>query len=438
MSHPLMLLDTNVFINHPDVLNQLGSARVAVSLEVLRELDNLKVGGGESAYAARQAVRNLALIMTEDNELGSGSLVYENPSNRSVVVEVRADLAEVSDLKGDDKILAELELLASENSDLKPRLFTYDLNLRLRATSMGVPFASESEMSFFGYSSSGEGLSCDGLVVVKDDFWGGYDGASEGSFYVMTIPESYRQALVVGCYIDDGREIYNISRFDRDTGRAYLRVASKKSIGTISARDDRQRCAFDALSSDDVDLVILTGGAGSGKTILSVAHALSGVDSGLFGSLRVLKNKPPLVEEDGFLPGEMNDKLIPYVPGVVCAVAELGYDLEGLIESESISFTSINTIRGASWYGSEVVLIEEAQNLTPKAIKAILTRLGVGVKCIITGNLSSSQIDHKSLGATTNGLARVVDSFADYEGSVHIQLQSKYRGGVAAHAEECL
>ncbi|MEZ8987975.1 PhoH family protein [Vibrio breoganii] len=438
MNSTLVVLDTNVFIRQPEVLLQLSDANVGLSLEVLRELDRLKASGGSAAYAARRAIKTLSEVLVVDNEMARGSFVYRVPSSEGVLITLLPQLEGVSDISGDDLILEELLAYADSEDALDVVFYTHDLNFRMRAMLDGLECADEKTLQDLGVHISEEDIESDGLLEVKDDFWGDFDGASEGKGYSLYPPQHYLDQITVGSFIKDSQKIYRVVECVREEGRVVLQVIKRNPVDGIEARDDRQRCALDALACDDIELVVLSGAAGCGKSLLAVAAAMKAINSdNTHDSLIVLKNKPPIVEEDGFLPGDLQDKMVPFIPGITDALVELGYDPEELLGEGVIEMRSINTIRGASWRG-KFVIIEEGQNLTAKAMKAILTRLGEGSKVVITGNIVSSQIDAVNVSASSCGMARVIEAFSEHELASHVQLQSMYRNGIAAHAERAL
>jgi PhoH-like ATPase len=225
-----------------------------------------------------------------------------------------------------------------------------------------------------------------------------------------------------------------------DLGRA--RLLARQAWG-IKPQNIYQGMALNALLDPNIELVILTGPAGCGKTLLALASALEMVvEQGIYDKVLVTRNTPEIAESIGFLPGTEEEKMAPWLAAITDSLevlhkndenpsSSLGY----IMEKANIQFKSVNFMRGRSIQNA-VVLLDECQNLTASQLKTIITRCGEGTKLICSGNLS--QIDSNYLTAVTSGLTYIVERFKDFEGSATVNLKGVVRSRLAKFAEENL
>lgn len=201
--------------------------------------------------------------------------------------------------------------------------------------------------------------------------------------------------------------------------------------------------ALQALLDPDIDLVILTGPAGCGKTLLAMAAALElVVERNRYDKVIVTRNTPEIAESIGFLPGTEEEKMMPWLAAITDTLEVLHKNdvnptgsMNYIMEKANIQFKSINFMRGRSIQNS-IVLLDECQNLTASQIKTMITRMGEGTKLICCGNLA--QIDSNYLTAVTSGLTYIVERFKDFEGSANVYLNGVVRSRLAEYAEEHL
>jgi PhoH-like ATPase len=225
-----------------------------------------------------------------------------------------------------------------------------------------------------------------------------------------------------------------------DLGRE--RLMNMEAWG-VRPKNIYQGMALQALMDPDIDLVILTGPAGCGKTLLAMAAALElVVERNLYDKVIVTRNTPEIAESIGFLPGTEEEKMAPWLAAITDTLEVLhkhdvnpSGSLNYIMEKANIQFKSINFMRGRSIQNS-VVLLDECQNLTASQLKTMITRMGEGTKLICCGNLA--QIDSNYLTAVTSGLTYMVERFKNFEGSANIYLNGVVRSRLAEFAEEQL
>ena len=225
-----------------------------------------------------------------------------------------------------------------------------------------------------------------------------------------------------------------------DLGRS--RLMSRKAWG-ITPKNIYQAMAMNALMDPDIELVILTGPAGCGKTLLALASALEMViEQGVYDKVLVTRNTPEIAESIGFLPGTEEEKMAPWLAAITDSLEVLhkhdenpSSSLNYIMEKANVQFKSVNFMRGRSIQNA-VVLLDECQNLTASQLKTIITRCGEGTKLVCSGNLA--QIDSNYLTAVTSGLTYIVERFKDFEGSATVNLNGVVRSRLAQFAEENL
>ena len=205
----------------------------------------------------------------------------------------------------------------------------------------------------------------------------------------------------------------------------------------------QQAFAMQALLDPDIDLSILLGAAGSGKTLIALACALELViEDRLYNKIIVTRSTPPVAEDIGFLPGTEEEKMTPWLSSINDNLEAMHEhderpqsSVKYAIEKANIQFKSLNFIRGRSIQNA-IVLIDESQNLTPQQLKTILTRCGKNTKMVCLGNLA--QIDSNYLTALTSGLTYIVERFRGFDGSAAIHFEGIFRSRLAEYAEEHL
>ena len=459
----LYVLDTNVLMHDPTSMFRFEEHDVFIPMIVLEELDAAKKGLTEvsrnvrqvsrfigemmSSQAATQLEDGLALLVPHGLDLSSttnGRLYFQTRTT-----EIHPSLLSEGSF-ADDEILSTALALRERESEREIVLVSKDINLRIKAAILGVP----AEDYRNDKALDDVDLLYPGLVIESDSFWERYpqvDSWSEnGSTYyrIKRIPDDDwypNQCVVIGD--GDGIEAlvvqvsadYAVLKLVTD----YL--SGKNTIWGIQARNREQNFAMNLLMDPEIDFVTLLGQAGTGKTLLTLAAGLAlTMDEKLYSEIVVTRATVSIGEDIGFLPGTEEEKMTPWMGALTDNIEVLTQPEEGGewgraatndLLANRIKVRSMSFMRGRTFL-NRFVIIDEAQNITPKQMKALLTRAGPGTKMICMGNVA--QIDTPYLTETTSGLTFAVDRFKQWEHSAHITLQRGERSRLADYASGAL
>ena len=271
---------------------------------------------------------------------------------------------------------------------------------------------------------------------------------SEGRDTIHTIPKSMLpEAYVNEFLLDETKQFAGLVEEITDDHLEVLDLGYERLMGRhawgITPKNIGQAMALHALLDPHIDMVILTGPAGSGKTLLALAAALEMVvERNMYDKIIVTRSTPEIAESIGFLPGTEEEKMLPWLAAITDSLEVLHKHDENtkgsmnyIMEKANIQYKSVNFMRGRSIQNA-IVILDESQNLTASQLKTIITRCGEGTKLIVGGNLA--QIDSNYLSAVTSGLTYLVEKFKDFSGSATINLDGVVRSRLASFAEENL
>ncbi|NLS13575.1 PhoH family protein [Vibrio sp. SM6] len=449
----LFVLDTNILLHEPLAIFSFQEHDVVIPMTVLEELDRIKDSKRDVARDARVAIRTLENLFSDatPDEITDGiPLHQETPSQGTISILADFELQETvkafADKAGDNRILNAVLYLQTKRSPREVVLVTKDINMRLRAKGAGVRFVEDyrtdqliDDIRFLSQ----------GFQRREGDFWQQVDDVQSrnaGSVTLHTLAREPFEPTYLNQYVIDEESDF-VGRVDalneetvtlRDLSRE--RLLSRK-VWDITPKNIYQAMALDALLDPDIDLVILTGAAGSGKTLLALAAALEqSIEKKQFDKIIVTRNTPDIAESIGFLPGSEEEKMLPWLAAVTDTLEALHKNdhctegsLKYICDKANIQFKSINFMRGRSIQNA-FVLLDECQNLTASQIKTIITRCGEGTKIVCSGNLA--QIDSAYLTPVTSGLTYMVERFKHFEGSANVHLNGVVRSRLAEFAEE--
>ena len=470
----LFVLDTNILLHDPHAFFNFQEHDVLIPMTVLEELDHIKDRNKDVSRDARVAIRSLENtlqdvtpeLMIAGVPLNRGDLKDSSVTGHLMILNDHHINPEVSGLPGgenDNKIINAALFLQKKYSqknepDVIVVLVTKDINMRLKAKGAGLNHVEDyrtdqliDDISFLtkGYEefegdfwqnislleSKTIGRDTTHTVSVKAD-----GDETEGS---VNLNNSFINEFLLDDSSDFAARVVKNKggKVDMlDLGRQ--RLLARQAWG-IRPKNIYQGMALNALLDPNVELVILTGPAGCGKTLLALAAALEMVvEQGVYDKILVTRNTPEIAESIGFLPGTEEEKMAPWLAAITDSLEVLhkndenpNSSLNYIMEKANIQFKSVNFMRGRSIQNA-VVLLDECQNLTASQLKTIITRCGEGTKLVCSGNLA--QIDSNYLTAVTSGLTYIVERFKNFEGSATVNLKGVVRSRLAQFAEENL
>ena len=462
----LFVLDTNVLMHDPSSLFRFSEHDLYLPMTTLEELDNHKKGMTEVARNARTVSRSLDQLIagtsgTLDegiplNKLGNqdvtGRLFFQTKFSTQALPEG------LPEGKGDNMILAVVSELQKTRKGQEVVLVSKDINMRIKARALGLP----AEDYFNDQVLEDRDLMYAGVMQLNADFWPKHgkdmeswaDSKSGTMFYRVTGPSV--QSMLVNQFVyqenPDGSTPFYAQVREINGKTALLQTLrdfshQKNNVWSVTARNREQNFAMNLLMNPDVDFVTLLGQAGTGKTLLALAAGLEQVlDSKRYNEIIITRATVPVGEDIGFLPGTEEEKMQPWMGAFDDNLEVLQRNEDGgagewgraatqeLIRSR-IKVKSMNFMRGRTFV-SKFVIIDEAQNLTPKQMKTLVTRAGPGTKIICLGNIA--QIDTPYLTEGSSGLTYVVDRFKGWRHGGHVTLARGERSRLADHAADAL
>jgi len=455
----LFVLDTNVLMHDPSSLFRFEEHDIYLPMVTLEELDNNKKGVTEVARNARQASRSLEEIVGTDltnlelgcplalngNKQATGSLFLQT-------TQLNMDLPGLAGSKADNQIISVVICLQKQYTNRQVVLVSKDINVRIKARAMGVL----AEDYFNDKVLEDTDILYSGMKELPADFWEKHSKAMESwqesgrMFYRLSGPLCKTFLVNEFVYYEFEKPFHAIVR-SVEGNTAVLEVVKdhllpKHNIWGINARNREQNFALNLLMDPEIDFVTLLGQAGTGKTLLTLASALTQVlDKKLYSEIIMTRVTVPVGEDIGFLPGTEEEKMTPWMGALEDNLDVLNKSDEeagdwgraatqDLIRTR-IKIKSLNFMRGRTFL-NKFLIIDEAQNLTPKQMKTLITRAGPGTKVVCLGNIA--QIDTPYLTEGSSGLTYVVDRFKGWGHNGHITLQRGERSRLADFAAEVL
>ncbi len=464
----LFVLDTNVLMHDPTSLFRFEEHDVYLPMMTLEELDNHKKGMSEVARNARQVSRTLDGLVanTDDDAIEQGiplSKLGNKDAKGRLFFQTRLQIADLPEGlpqgKADNQILAVVRSLEADQPGRAVVLVSKDINMRIKARALGLP----AEDYFNDHVLEDTDLLYSGIVQLPDDFWNKHGKDMESwqenkngystTYYRVTGP--FVPSMLVNQFVylepNNGEASFYGQVKQLNGKTAVIRVLrdyshNKNNVWGVTARNREQNFALNLLMDPECDFVTLLGQAGTGKTLLALASGLAQVlETKLYNEIIVTRVTVPVGEDIGFLPGTEEEKMSPWMGAFDDNLEVLNKSdndagewgraaTQDLIRSR-IKIKSLNFMRGRTFV-NKFLIIDEAQNLTPKQIKTLVTRAGPGTKILCLGNIA--QIDTPYLTEGSSGLTYVVDRFKGWAHSGHVTLARGERSRLADHASDVL
>ncbi|MDF1828372.1 MAG: PhoH family protein [Legionellaceae bacterium] len=458
-THKLFILDTNILMHDPSAIYHFEEHDVYLAMVVLEELDRHKTGLSEVARNVRQTNRMLVDLtanashqdlteglpltaaLTSDATAKCGRLFFQTDDTEQSLPQT---------LPGhnvDNTLLGIALGLQKKYANQEIIIVTKDINLRIKAGILGIP----AEDYHNDQVLDDVNLLHSGSHMLPDNFWDEHgkdmnawkeDGRT---FYRINGPltEHWHPN---DCISTSDNQFQAIVKTRAEGEQAMVQVSrdysqASNAVWGITARNREQNFALNLLLDPDIDFVTLQGSAGTGKTLLTIAAGLTQVlDQKLYNEIIMTRVTIPVGEDIGFLPGTEEEKMTPWMGALMDNLEVLhneqeggsfGRDATGDLLQSKIKIRSLNYMRGRTFL-NRFIIIDEAQNLTSKQMKTLITRAGPGSKIICLGDIK--QIDTPYLSETTSGLTFAVDHFKHWEHSAHMTLTRGERSRLAHYA----
>ncbi|MDR1994851.1 PhoH family protein [Azonexus sp.] len=458
----LFVLDTNVLMHDPSSLFRFEEHDIFLPIMTLEELDNHKRGMSEIARNARQVSRTLdEMLAREDLDIDEGIALSE-PSAKLASGRLYLQAEAISnklpqDLptsKVDNQILAVVIHLQKKFPGRPVILVSKDINMRIKSRALNLL----AEDYFNDKVLEDTDLLYTGARALPENFWDKHGKGMESwkkdskTYYKVSGPLCPQLLINELVWLESDGFAAIVKETAGKTAVLETLVDythPKNAVWGITARNREQNFALNLLMNPEIDFVTLLGQAGTGKTLLTLAAGLNQtLEDKQFAEIIMTRVTVPVGEDIGFLPGSEEEKMAPWM-------GALEDNLEVLTHSDDsgpyggdwgkaatndiirakIKIKSLNFMRGRTFL-KKYLIIDEAQNLTPKQMKTLITRAGPGTKVICLGNIA--QIDTPYLTEGSSGLTYVVDRFKGWPHSGHITLQRGERSRLADHAAEVL
>ena len=405
------IVDTNVLMSLESLegLVKYCEGIVIIPIYVVEELDNLKTKEAERGFQARRALRNMEVI--KDN------IDFFIPQKSVATVLPDAWKAE----KVDNLLIGYALTLVYQDEDVV--MLSNDLNVRIKCESLGIASETYREISQIGKGWVEVKLSDSEFAVFQEgkrDQW----NVPLNQYLIIKDTDGYRV-----------RAVYK-SLGDTDWLKVNPENLGSLYLGTVSPKDAYQQCAIDSLLEDD--FTVITGKAGSGKTLLSLSYCLRQIQGNAREKLVIFANpvKTKGAEQLGFYPGDRTTKLMQNSIGAMLS-SKLGDEMgtEMLMQTGKVEILPVSDIRGYEVGPKQIMYITEAQNMSIDLLKLAVQRCAQGSKIILEGDVCT-QVDHYTFEGANSGLRRVIDVFEGYDGFSHVDLPNIYRSHIADKAEE--
>ena len=434
------VLDTNVILHDYKCIENFQENDIYLPIVVLEELDRFKKGSEQINYNAREFVRELDLITTNDlftkgaslgPNLGMLHVVTGDPYQDAVA-------KAFSEKTADHRILSCTLFVAQQYPDMQTILVTKDVNLRMKARSLGIKvedYITDKVTNVDIFERSQE--TYEGIDPELIDRIYAHPAGIDADELDLSAKLSAND-----CFILKSERNSVLARFNPFSHK--IKRVDKSTNYGIQPRNAEQSFAFEVLNDPEIKLVALTGKAGTGKTLLALASALKQAD--LYKQILLARPIVALANKDlGFLPGDEKQKVAPYmqplfdnlnvIKGQIPVNGAEARRLDEMQKSNQLVIEALAFIRGRS-LSETYFIVDEAQNLTPHEIKTIITRAGEGTKMVFTGDIP--QIDSPYLDAQSNGLAYMVDKMKGQDLFAHINLVKGERSQLSELASNLL
>jgi PhoH-like ATPase len=456
----LFVLDTNVMLHDPTCLYRFQEHDIYLPMATLEELDHNKKGMTEVARNARQVTRFLdEIVSSSEMHIHDGAPLAEHSHKAAtgrLFLQTHPITSDVTSIlpfsKVDNQILGVVAFLKQRQPERQVILVSKDINMRIKARALEIP----AEDYFNDKVLEDTDLLYSGVQELPDDFWDKHAKGMESwqrdgrSYYRVTGPLC--ESLLVNQFVwQEGQKPFQAKVVELSGKTATLETVRdfshlKNNVWGITARNREQNFALNLLMDPEIDFVSLLGQAGTGKTLLTLAAGLNQIlETKTYSEIIMTRVTVPVGEDIGFLPGTEEEKMTPWMGALEDnldvlnkpdeTAGEWGRAATQDLVRSRIKVKSLNFMRGRTFI-NKFLIIDEAQNLTSKQMKTLITRAGPGTKVVCLGNIA--QIDTPYLTEGSSGITYVVDRFKGWEHGGHITLARGERSRLADYAAAIL
>lgn len=423
----IFVLDTNVILHDFRAIHNFEENDIVIPIAVIEELDKFKKGNDTINYNAREFIREMDKI-TDNRLFGNGIEIGKGKGHIKIEMghpfsdQMAESLFEDTQ---DHRILATTHWIAQNNQTRQVVLVSKDINLRMKAKALGLM-----AQDYLSDKVTEEKLDTimQGVITIEGI---GQDNFQEmvNNEHGIAIKELKQKSVYANQFFvinQKNQESTLLARYQKST-ESVIKVQSQKAYG-IEPRNNEQAFALDVLLDQNIKLVSLTGTAGTGKTLLALAAALA--QEQMYDQILLSRPVIPLKNQEmGFLPGDVKEKLGPYmlplfdnltvIKNAFSSTSSQVVKIEEMLKREKLLISPLAYIRGRS-LSNTFFIIDEAQNLTPHEVKTIITRAGEDTKLVFTGDIH--QIDSPYLDMHSNGLTYLSEKLSGQELFAHVNL----------------
>lgn len=436
----ILVIDTNVLLHDYQSIFNFGTNDVVIPIVVLEELDRFKKGNDQINFHAREFTRELDKL--SENKLFNGGVPL-GKGKGMLTIETGKPFSEemlhsFPENTADHRILAIADYIHRKHPKKNVALISKDINLRMKAKSIGINAMDYESDKVSNIDEIYKGITTNENIKneLVSKLYSEYDGIPVDDFEFKSEPINHQYLIL------KSNKSSALAHYD-PFNKVIDRVEKRKAYG-IEPRNAEQAFSIDALLRPEVQLITLTGKAGTGKTLLALASALEQIHR--YQQILLARPIVPLANRDlGFLPGDIKEKIGPYMQPLFDNLSVIKnkfkqqsreyQKIEEWEKAEKLVITPLAYIRGRS-LSNVFFIVDEAQNLTPHEVKTIITRAGEGTKMVFTGDIE--QIDSPYLDAQSNGLSFLTDKMKGQELFAHVHLVKGERSYLAELASKLL
>ena len=427
----VFILDTSVLLYDRESIHSFPGSVVIIPLIVLDELDRFKERPGLIGENARYINRYLDDLrklgsIHEGIEIGNGQVIKVEVNHNSYVPEG------LSPSHADNRIIG-LAVGVSKEIEHEVTLITKDINFRVKCDALGIKSEDYNKDRIVQSESQIYNGQCQ-VELTKEEIDTFFEeGAIEIDVEDKRFQSVSRNQFVIG------KSSCGASMMSRFEDNKLLKLRSDlNDLISVLPKNKEQKFALDLLTNSSIPLVSLTGIAGSGKTYLALMAALSSLKSNMYERIIITRSIQPVGKDIGFLPGDMNEKMDPWIAPIVdnfrSAFKDITY-FEVMRDKRQIEVAPLSFIRGRT-FNNSFIIVDESQNLTIHELKTIITRVGEDSKIVLLGDIE--QIDTPYIDTLSNGLTVVVEKFKDSKISGHVTLLKGERSKLATEASRLI